>query len=261
MNEPKLFADGAAYERLMGRWSRPFGAQFLDWLALPNGLSWLDVGCGNGAFTETVIARCAPSEITGVDPSEGQLAYARSRGEGKQAQFRIADAQNLPFADNSYDVATMALVITFVPDPAKGVAEMKRVVRPGGTVAAYMWDIPGGGIPLAPLLAAMQSLGVPTNSPNPEISRLESLRALWQQARLHEVDARVIRIPVVFPDFDDLWNSTTLDTGPAGRVLRSQPPEVLEKVRARLRELAPAGADGRIVREAFVNAVKGRVAA
>ena len=155
------------------------------------------------AFTETVIARCAPgAKSRAIDPSEGQLAYARSRAEGKQAQFRIADAQNLPFADHSYDkVATMALVIISCRTPRKAVAEMKRVVRPGGTVAAYMWDIPGGGIPLAPLLAAMQSLGVPTNSPNPEISRLESLRALWQQAGVARCRSARHPYPCCLPQF------------------------------------------------------------
>jgi ubiquinone/menaquinone biosynthesis C-methylase UbiE len=260
MNEPKLFTDGAAYERLMGRWSRPVGEQFIDWLGLPKELKWLDVGCGNGAFTETMIARCAPAEVMGVDPSEGQLAYARSRPQAKQAEFRVAGAQDLPFADDSYNVATMALVISFVPDPAKGVAEMKRVVRPGGTVAAYMWDLPGNGIPLAALLAAMQSLGVPTNSPNPEISRLESLRNLWEKTGLRDVDTRVIRIPAVYPSFDDFWEANTVDNGPAGKALHAQPPEMQEKVRSRLREMLKADANGRITVESITNAVKGRVA-
>src|SRR6202040_2616502 len=108
------------------------GEVFLDWLAVPNGLRWIDVGCGNGAFTEVLIARCAPSAVTAVDPSEGQLSFARTRPATKLAQFRIGDAQALPFPDNSFDAASMALVITFLSDPAKAVAEMARVVRPGG---------------------------------------------------------------------------------------------------------------------------------
>ena len=131
-----LFNDGAAYERRMGRWSRVVGEKFLDWLAVPQGLRWLDVGCGNGAFTEVVIARSAPAAVSGVDPSEGQLTYARTRPAAKLAEFRRGEAQALPYPDRSFDAATMALVISFVPDPAKAVREMLRVVRPGGWVAA-----------------------------------------------------------------------------------------------------------------------------
>src|SRR5262249_11188999 len=125
-----LFTDGQAYERLMGRWSRAAGEVFLDWLSLPRGLQWLDVGCGTGAFTELVIDRCAPSPISAIVPAEDQIASARNRVAAKRAAFRTGDAQLLPFADREFDVAAMALVISFVPDAAKAVAEMKRVVKP-----------------------------------------------------------------------------------------------------------------------------------
>src|SRR5690349_21615344 len=142
-----LFSDGEAYERLMGRWSRLVGQSFLDWLAVPKGLRWLDVGCGNGAFTEVLIAGVAPAAVTGVDPSEGQIAYARKRPATAMAEFRVGDAQSLAFDDRSFDAAAMALVISFLPDPAKAVAEMARVVRPGGCIATYMWDMSAGGSP------------------------------------------------------------------------------------------------------------------
>ena len=147
----ELFSDGAAYERMMGRWSRVAGEQFLNWLALPKGLRCLDVGCGNGAFTEELIVRCAPASVMGLDPSEDQITYARKRPGTKLAEFRVGGAQALPFDDDSYDAALMALVIAFLSDPAKSVAEMARVVRPGGWIATYMWDIPAGGVPVHPL--------------------------------------------------------------------------------------------------------------
>jgi ubiquinone/menaquinone biosynthesis C-methylase UbiE len=128
----ELFSDGAAYERMMGRWSRVAGKSFLDWIELPSGLRCLDVGCGNGAFTEELIARCAPASVMGLDPSEQQIAYARQRPGAKVAEFRVGDARALPFADDTYDAALMALVVAFLSDPAKAVAEMARVVRPGG---------------------------------------------------------------------------------------------------------------------------------
>src|SRR4051812_30481386 len=133
------FDDGAAYERYMGKWSQLAGETFLDWLAPAAGLRWLDVGCGNGAFTEMLVERCAPLSVHGIDPSEAQLAYARSRAASRVAQFQPGDAMALPFPDNAFDAAVMPLVIFFVPEPARGVAEMARVVSPGGLVAAYAW--------------------------------------------------------------------------------------------------------------------------
>src|SRR4051794_27541782 len=167
MSRPdKFFTDGAAYERLMGRWSRAVAGIFLDWLDAPKNLAWLDVGCGNGAFTEEVIARCAPTALTAIDPSDDQLAYARTRPGAKLADFRVGDAQKLPFADNTFDVAAMALVIAFFPDPDKAVSEMARVVRPGGAVAAYMWDVPGGGVPVHPIYLALESMGLMSGRPS-----------------------------------------------------------------------------------------------
>ena len=202
------FDDGAAYERFMGRWSQLAGNIFLDWLAPRPGVRWIDVGCGNGAFTELLAERAAPSEIQGVDPSEGQLAFARTRPAARLAKFQLGDAMALPFADQRFDAAVMALVIFFVPEPAKGVAEMVRTVRPGGIVAAYAWDLLGGGFPLEPLQAGLRALGrKPVLPPSPEASRLETLRALWTGAGLTEVETREITVQRTFADFDDLWTT------------------------------------------------------
>src|SRR5580765_873099 len=138
--KPIRFDDGAAYERQMGVWSRSAGQIFLDWLSPETGLRWIDVGCGNGAFTDLLFRRCAPGEVQGIDPSESQLAFARGRPGVEGATFRIGNDMSLPFDNDRFDVAVMALVIFFVPDPAKGVAEMMRVVRTGGLVTAYVWD-------------------------------------------------------------------------------------------------------------------------
>ena len=261
MNTPtNLFNDGKAYERLMGRWSQVAGTQFLDWLGAPKGLNWIDVGCGNGAFTEVLIARTAPAAVTGIDPSDGQIAYAKTRPAAQLAQFRVGDAQALPFADDSFDAAAMALVITFVPDPDKAAREMARVVKPGGLVATYMWDFPGGGFPIRPLTEAAKSLGVgePVR-PNLEASRRENMEAIWRRAGLQAVETTVIRIRVAFTDFDDFWVSSTLPVAPAGKAFSEMSPALRDQVKARVRETLPIAADGSIAYEAFANAVKGRV--
>jgi SAM-dependent methyltransferase len=254
----KLFTDGKAYERRMGRWSRIVGEVFLDWLAVPKGLRWLDVGCGNGAFTEVLIARCAPAAVSGIDPSEGQLSYARTRPGAKFAEFRAGDAQALPYPDGSFDAAAMALVISFVPDPIKAVTEMMRVVRPGGWVASYMWDLPGGGIPVEPVLRALKSLDVAVPIPGIEVSRRDNMRAVWEKAGLQSIDTHVIRIPVVYSDFDDFWQSYNVPEGPSGQPISKMSPAEIEELKRRLREQLPISPDGHIAYESFANAVSGR---
>jgi ubiquinone/menaquinone biosynthesis C-methylase UbiE len=260
MTIPQIrFDDGAAYERFMGIWSQKVGDAFLDWLAPPPGGQWLDVGCGNGAFTATLVAQCAPDSVDGLDPSAGQLAYARTRPILEAARFHQGDAMALPFPDNSFDAAVMPLVIFFVPDPAKGVAEMTRVVRRGGTVSAYAWDMPGGGFPYFALQTILREMGlaVPT-PPSPDASRLETLQELWTEAGLVEVETQAITVQRTFADFDDYW--ATVQGGPsAGPVLGTMPPAAIADLQARLRERLPAAADGRITYSARANAVKGRV--
>ena len=255
-----LFTDGEAYERLMGRWSRLAGERFLHWLDAPKGLQWLDVGCGNGAFTQEIIACCAPATVMAIDPSNEQLAFARKRPGAKIAKFEVGDAQKLSFGDRTFDVAIMALVLAFLPDPAKAVAEMGRVVRPGGWVATYMWDILNGGSPTTPIYTAIESLGsaLPVR-PNPAASRLEAMQGFWEMAGLEAIETCVIRIPVKYADFDDFWDSNTVPVGPQGKVIAGMSPDVREQLRVRLREQLPATSNGQILYESFANAVRGRV--
>jgi SAM-dependent methyltransferase len=243
----------------MGRWSRRVGAIFIDWLAPKKGLSWVDVGCGNGAFTEELIRRCAPKAVTGIDPSAGQIAYARGRPGTRAARFEVADSQALPFDDGSFDAAAMALVITFVPDPPKAVAEMARAVRPGGLVATYMWDIPHG-VPLTPLYSAVEALGF--GSPqrrNPGASEIGTLRAMWTEAGLKDVETREIAITVNFDSLDDFWDSNFVTIGPQGKLFAALSPGDKAALRAKLQETLPIDGDGRIAYKAWANAVKGRV--
>ena len=253
------FDDGEGYERYMGKWSQFAGETFLDWLAPAKGLRWLDVGCGNGAFTEMIVDRCAPALVHGTDPSEGQLNFARTRPASRVAQFRLGDAMAQPFPDDTFDVAVMALVIFFVPDPAKGVAEMVRVVCPGGAVAAYAWDMLGGGFPYAALQAELRAMGftVPT-PPSTDASRTDAMRALWADAGLEGIETREITVQRTFVDFDDFWATVRLAPS-VGPKLRLMAPEDTALLQARMRACLPADAAGHITYSARANAVKGLV--
>jgi SAM-dependent methyltransferase len=246
----------------MGRWSRKVALPYLDWMSPEQGLDWIDIGCGNGAFSEEVLARCAPRRLVGVDPSSDQIAFARTRlGRAAVASFTLGDAQALSAADHSFDVAAMALVLAFLPDPLKGVREMARVVRPGGLVAAYMWDMPGGGVPLRPLYRACMALGYGGEMPpSSAVSALEPMRQLWVDAGLVDVESRRIDINVSFADFDDFWASSSLPIGPQGQLLASLTPAQIAEVKQTLHATVPAEADGSIRYPAFASAVKGRVA-
>jgi SAM-dependent methyltransferase len=253
------FEDGAAYERYMGKWSQLAAETFLDWLAPESNLRWLDVGCGSGAFTAMVVERCAPASVQGIDPSEEQLAYARGRSASRSAQFRQGDAMALPFAADMFDVAVMPLVIFFVPDPAMGVAEMARVVCPHGIVAAYAWDMAGGGFPYDALKVEMRGLGAEVpEPPSPDASRIEALRDLWTDAGIGGVETREITVQRTFTDFDDYW-TTILGSASARSKLAAMPPEDLERLQLRMRARLPTDVAGRITCGARANAVKGRV--
>jgi SAM-dependent methyltransferase len=263
MSEQQIrFDDGASYERYMGVWSQQVGKDFLDWLAPSSGLKWIDVGCGNGAFTELLIERCAPAEVCGIDPSEAQLAFARKRPAARLAKFDRGDAMALPFPADTFDAATMALVIFFVPDPAKGVAEMVRVVRPRGMVSAYAWDVLGGGFTLEPLRIEMRAMGLkPTDPPSVEASRIETMQALWMEAGLDAVETRQITVQRTFANFDEFWEITLSGSPSLRPTLATMSPADVERFKARVRARLPADPADCITYQSRANAVKGRLPA
>jgi SAM-dependent methyltransferase len=253
------FSDGAAYERYMGVWSRTAGEAFLAWLAPAPGLRWLDVGCGNGAFTEMLMDRCAPASLHGLDPSEPQLEYARARPALRTAEFRQGDAMALPYPDRSFDAAVMPLVIFFVPEPDRGVAEMARVAAPRGLVCAYAWDMPGGGFPYAALQEEMRALGIAVPMPpSPDVSGLDMLRDAWMRAGLEKIETRAFAVRRTFRDFDDYWS--TVKGGPSvAPKLAAMAPGDTATLRDRMRARLPAPASGPFTLGAVCNAVKGYV--
>jgi SAM-dependent methyltransferase len=252
------FDDGLGYEQYMGKWSRLVGEAFLEWLTPATGLHWLDIGCGNGAFTESVIEHCAPASVNGIDPSQEQLAFARARLPGRVTTFCRADAMALPFVDDVVDVAVMPLVIFFVAEPTRAVAEMARVIRSGGIAAAYAWDM-DGGFPYQMLQDEMRAVGIPVpDPPSRDASRLDAMRELWLGAGLTDVATHVIAVQRTFSGFDDYW--TTILRGPSvGRQLRALSSNDVSVLQARLRAHLSMGDDGRITCHARAHAVKGSV--
>lgn len=259
MGEEIRFQDGASYENMMGVWSRLVGESFLDWVSPVPGQKWVDVGCGNGAFTELIVERCAPIEVHGIDPAEPQLEFARQRHRADIARFWQGSAMALPFPDDDFDAAASALVIFFMPDPAKGVAEMARVVRPGGTVSTYAWDLLGGGFPYRPVEEEMLALGAtPLTAPRAEAAELANLSRLWSEAGLEAVETREIGVKRVFDSFERYW-AIAVTTPGIGPVVAKMPAAQSEELRHRVEARTAAAADGRISLGARAHAVKGVV--
>jgi ubiquinone/menaquinone biosynthesis C-methylase UbiE len=253
------FDDGAGYERAMGVWSRLAGDVFLDWLAPPLGLRWIDIGCGNGAFTELLVQRCAPEEVHAIDPSECQLAFARKRPAMRPAAFHQGDAMALPYPADRFDAAVMALVIVFLSDPAKAIDEMVRVVRPGGRVATYVWDMLDGGFPLDPILNEIRTTGfVLPSPPRTSASRMDVLRDLWIRAGLEDVVTREVTVERTFADFDDFWMTNL--TGPTvGSAIAGMASGEAEELKRRVRVRLSGFAGRPITCRARANAIRGCV--
>jgi len=255
------FDNGESYEFMMGRWSLLVGAQFLDWVAPPQGARWVDVGCGNGAFTELIVQRCAPSDVQAFDPAPAQLDYARTRLPAHApVTWHLGDAMQLALGDAAVDVAVMALVLFFVPDPAVGVAEMCRSVRSGGWVAAYHWDILAGGLPFADISAELIKLGMtPRLPPSVDASTLEASAQLWKDAGLQEVRTTQLLVERSFDSFDAYWNSAG-----SSNVLRplfdSLSAEQLAELKSHVRRRMHANDEGPVRVRARANAVSGRKA-
>jgi SAM-dependent methyltransferase len=244
----------------MGGWSRAVGERFLEWLAPPQQARWLDVGCGTGAFGALVAERCAPSRLSGIDPSPEQVSAARKRLP--QADLRVGDSMALPFGDGEFDVVASALVLHFIPDRAKAFAEMKRVAARGGIIAGYTWERTpeSSGAPYAPMLRGIRSMGLePLRSPTVPEQTLEGLRASAEAAGFSDV--AVMRIEAVrsFVNFDEYWEVQTLTVAPIGKMIAGFDAAQRERLREIMRVTLPIAADGSIGYPARAVAFKARV--
>lgn len=256
-----VWAVADAYERYMGRWSRPVAGAFTDWLRCDDGLRWLDVGCGTGALTAAVAARCRPRAVLGLDPSAGFVAAARADAPAP-AFFAVADGLSLPVRGAGCDVVVSGLALNFIPRPAAAVAEAVRVVRPGGLVGAYVWDYAEGmellrrfwdaAVAVDPSAAALDE------GRRFAMCRPDPLQALWSAAGLAEVTIAPLEAATVFTDFTDLWEPFLSGQGPAPGYVAALAPPARARVREKLRETVPARPDGSIALTARAWAVRGR---
>jgi SAM-dependent methyltransferase len=251
-----------AYEQWVGRWSRSVAREFIRWLAVSTQLTWADIGCGTGALAACVLANCEPREVVGIDASDAFVAQARRLLTDSRARFETGNATSLPWKTDSFDVSVSGLVLNFVPDYRAMTREMARITKPGGAVAAYVWDYAGGmqmmrhfwdaAIEVSPRDAELdQAERFPLCQP-------ERLQELFELARLRSVEVRPIDVPTMFKDFDDYWAPFLGRQGAAPTYLASLDEDVRERIREVLRSRL-ASTPGPIELSARAWAVKGRV--
>jgi SAM-dependent methyltransferase len=256
-----LWAHGAAYEAYVGRWSRLLARECLAWMAAPPGGRWLDVGCGTGVLSETILASASPAEVCGIDRSEPFISHARARVADPRARFQVGDAMRIPFETGTFDAAASGLVLNFVPDAGGAVAEIARVVRPGGLFAAYVWDYGGQMQMMRRFWDAAVELD-PGAAQFDEgrrfgISHPDRLRTVAEQAGFGKVATRAIDITTRFRDFDDYWTPFLGGVGPAPTYALSLTEDRRAVLRERIRGTLLAGPNGAIELLARAWAVRG----
>ncbi len=255
------WSGGDDYESYVGRWSRRVAVDFLDWLALPAGLAWLDLGCGTGALTAAILGRAAPLSVVGVDPSPDFVAHAAATFDDPRARFATGDATALQLADDAVDAVVSGLVLNFVPDVGAGLAECRRVARPGGTVAAYVWDYADGMQPIRAFWDAAAELD-PAARELDEAARFpvcapDALHAAFSAAGLRGVETAALDVEARFAGFDDYWRPFLTGVGPAPGYCVSLAAEQRDALRTLLAERLPVAADGTLVLTARAFACRG----
>ena len=233
------FDDGAVYERHHGRWSRLAGDIFLDWLAPKPGLHWIDIGCGSGAFSERIVERYAPAAVQGIDPSEGQLAFARTRPAARLAQFRarrrdgaaVRRCQLRRRRDGAGDLLRAR--------SREGAFRNGACAPPGRHNGGLAWDMFGGGFPLEPIFAELRALNMAApKAPSEDASRMENLRTLWSAAGATDIETRVIKVHRTFAGFDEFWSIAM--TSSVGTIVGRMSATDIEGLKSRVRERLPA---------------------
>jgi SAM-dependent methyltransferase len=250
------FQDGESYEQWMGIWSQLIGDQFLEWLSPEEDQRWIDIGCGNGTFTEQIYNSHSPKEIQALDPSQEQIDFALQRIRSDNVSFQVGDAMNLPFEANRFDYATMALVLFFVPDPAAGAMEMVRVTKREGSVSAYVWDVLEGGLPNEVISAQLRQLDIAyPMAPSAEVSRMGQLHETWVDAGLNNIETKQISVHRTFDNFQEFWDITTLSPS-IGPIVKSRP-DMSNRIKLMTQEALEVDDTEPVTIHGFANAIKG----
>jgi len=259
--EGRLWATGEAYEPYVGRWSRLVAPEFVRWLAPSPGRDWVDVGCGTGELSKAILRAAAPRSVRGVDPSDGFIAFAKSRVRDERIAFTTGHAQDLPFEDGSSDFVVSGLVLNFVADPVAAVAECARVARADGTVAAYVWDYAGEMQMMRYFWDAAGELDAAAKDLDEgrrcSICRADALRELFSGVGFQRAETRAIDVPTVFADFDDYWLPFLGGQAPAPRYAMSLSEQRRNELRDLIRDRLPIASDGSIPLIARAWAVRG----
>jgi SAM-dependent methyltransferase len=250
-----------SYEDYMGRWSRLVACRFLNWLSMPPRRSWLDVGCGTGALTQTILSTADPQSVTAIDPSETFVSYARSQTADKRASYLKGGIEDIDAGAEKFDVIVSGLVLNFMPRPLDGLEMMKRAAKNGGTIAAYVWDYSGGMQLLRYFWDTVAELDQERAGLHEgrrfAICEPHALTELFIGAGMENINVTKIEIPTVFRNFDDYWQPFTWGQGPTGSYCSSLSEQQLQVLRESLRAKLPTGADGSISLTARAWAIKG----
>lgn len=252
---------GDHYERFMGAWSAPIAERFVGWLDPAPGGAWLDVGCGTGALLRAIASAAAPSQLAGVDPSQAFLATA-ARGLPPDAELRVGDAEHLPFDDHAFDAVVSGLVLNFLPDPAAALRAMRSACRPGGVVAAYVWDYADGMQFLRHFWDVATELDAGAARLDEGRSRFPlclpgPLSDLFEAAGLSSVKTTSIVAERRLDDFDAYWQPFLGGQGPAGSYLISLSEPERQALADRMRRRLPVADDGSITLSVRAWAVRG----
>jgi SAM-dependent methyltransferase len=256
-----MWIGGSGYEHYVGRWSRLVARQFLTWLDIPSGTKWLDVGCGTGALSQTILDTVSPHMVLGIDSSEEYIEFARKEIQDPHVAFRLGDSQALPVDSAAYDAVVSGLALNFFPQPSKALSEMIRALHIGGTVAAYVWDYAGKMQLMRcfwDVAAALDEEAIALDEGQRfPLCQPKPLRELFQTAQLGEVEVHSLDIATAFRSFDDYWSPFLGGQGPAPSYAMSLSEEHRFALREQIRLTLPIASDGSIHLIARAWAVRG----
>ena len=254
---------GNPYEYFMGRWSRPVAHNFLEWLSISEHRCWLDVGCGTGVLSLSILNKTAAQEILAVDASDAFIAYAQQTHQDTRLRFQVGDARKLPAETSYFDVVVSGLALNFIPVPLVALTEMVRTTRAGGVVAIYVWDYAEKMQMLRYFWDAAMVID-PTAKELDEgerfpLCRPAALEALFQEAGLKNVEVWAIDVPTIFRDFNDYWSPFLGGQGPAPGYVMSLKKEQRTALEEQLRTMLPMRTDGTIALIARAWSIRGNV--